>query len=71
MRLYIKSTVPNASSLVHDGVTYKVIDGIADVPVEVRNDVTKYPVWQDVTEEVDKKTQDALAKANKSKKSDE
>lgn len=67
--MYIESNVKDASSLVYGGKSYKVVDGIADVPVEVRNEVIKFRHWQDVSREVDKKIQDALSEPKKGKKS--
>lgn len=46
--MFIKSVLDDVDSLVHDGVIYKVIKGIAHVPYNVAEHVTKFVHWQKV-----------------------
>jgi hypothetical protein len=63
--MFIKSLLDAVDRLIHKGKSYPVVNGVADVPKEVRDEVITYPHWQDATEEIDKKTLTALDKANK------
>jgi hypothetical protein len=63
--MFIKSLIEDVSALIHKGKSYPVINNIADVPKEVRDEVVSHFHWQDATDEIDKKTLTALDKANK------
>jgi hypothetical protein len=63
--MLIQSLIEDVSALIHKGKSYPVINGIADVPEEVRDEVISYFHWKDATDEIDKKTLTALEKANK------
>jgi hypothetical protein len=60
MQMLIKTDMENAVCLVHQGQTYKVVNGIADVPPEVRDEMVNFPHWHDLTEPVDEETLKAL-----------
>jgi hypothetical protein len=70
IELFIKSLIEAVDRLIHKGKSYPVVNGVADVPKEVRDEVITYPHWQDATEEIDKKTLTALDKANKAVEKD-
>lgn len=63
--MFIKSLIENIDRLIHKGKSYPVINNIADVPQEVRDEVVSHTHWEDNTDEIDKKTLTALDKANK------
>lgn len=63
--MFIKSLIEGIDRLIHGGRHYPVVNGVADVPEEVRNEVVTHTHWEDNTDEIDKKTLTALDKANK------
>lgn len=68
--MFIKALIEGVDRLIHGGKHYPVINGIADVPEEVRSEVVSHTHWQDATDEIDKKTLSALEKANKAAEKD-
>lgn len=58
--MFIKSLIEDATALIHKGKSYPVINDIADVPQEVRDEVTSLPHWQDATDAIDDETLKAL-----------
>lgn len=63
--MFIKSIIDGIDRLIHGGKHYPVVNGIANVPQEVRDEIVSHVDWKDATDEIDKKTLIALEKANK------
>lgn len=58
--MYIQSLIPETNGLSFDGKYYPVVNGIADVPKEVRDAVVSFTHWQDATDEISEDTLKAL-----------
>lgn len=69
--MFIKSLIEAVDRLIHKGKVYPVVNGIADVPQEVRDEVVSHTHWEDATDEIDKKTLSALEKAKKAVEKEE
>lgn len=50
--LFIKNIDRYVSQIVHNDIVHKVVEGIADVPRDVRNHLVQFPEWSDVVEPV-------------------
>jgi hypothetical protein len=59
--MFIKSFIAGADRIIHSGVVYKVVKGIADVPEDVAEELTKFAHWADATEPVPEDVQAELA----------
>lgn len=66
--MFIKNIDRYVSQIVHNEVVHKVVEGIADVPKEVRDHLTQFPEWSDVVEPVKQEIVDELHKEEKSDK---
>lgn len=63
--MWIKTLLENMDRIIHGGKHYPVINGIADVPKEVRDDIVGQTHFEDVTHAIDPETVKAVQEANK------
>lgn len=63
--MWIKTLLENMDRIIHGGKHYPVVNGIADVPKEVRDDLVGHTHFEDVTHAIDPETIKAVQEANK------
>lgn len=63
--MWIKSLIAGVDRIIHGGKHYPVIDSVADVPKEVRDELVVHTHFEDATHEIDPKTIKAVQEANK------
>lgn len=63
--MFIKSLLDAVDRIIHKGKIYPVVNGIADVPEEVRNEVVTHTHWEDNTDEIADETLKQLERAKK------
>lgn len=63
--MFIQNANKYIDRVIHNDTVHAVVEGIADVPNEVRDHLVKYPEWTDVVDKVDDKVLKALDKAKK------
>lgn len=61
--MWIKALIAGVDRIIHGGKHYPVIDGVANVPQEVRDDLVGHTHFEDATHEIAPETQEAVIKA--------
>jgi hypothetical protein len=63
--MFIKSLIEAVDRIIHNGKIHPVVNGIADVPQEVRDELVAHTHWEDNTDEIADETLKQLEKAKK------